>query len=183
MNCLSDRAAEQVRHRSIGVDGDVLTAVRLVLERQEGRLEEVGRGHVGILQSGTNVSRLGLGGLPALVPRSMSRSQSRLTLWALSSGGRGMRHAGGGDDAGHSAWTAGLFAVGYGLSIDINTISRCAVPFALFGPVDYGARLRRIAAPSFVAEVAAPIVYAAAAGFARAGVLALSMLYRHESTR
>ena len=71
-----------------------------------------------------------------------------------------------------------------------------AVPLALFGPDGYGARLGRIAAPSFVAEAAAPIVYAAAidrsgvwsglilaavaAGLAWVAVLMLSSLYQRE---
>ena len=94
-------------------------------------------------------------------------------------------------------WAAMLFAVGYGLSIGMNTIARGAVPLALFGPKGYGARLGKLAAPSFVAEAAAPIVYAAAIGqwgvwgglssaacaglLAWFGVLALTMLYRGES--
>lgn len=98
-----------------------------------------------------------------------------------------------------SAWTAGLFAIGYGLSIGMNMIARGAVPLALFGTVGQGARLDRNAAPSFVAEAAAPIIYAAAidgsgawggfnlaeaaAGLAWVDVLALSMIYRQEATR
>jgi hypothetical protein len=98
-----------------------------------------------------------------------------------------------------SAWTAGLFAIGYGLSIGMNTVARGAVPLALFGPEGYGARLGRLAAPSFVAEAAAPIIYAAAidrsgvwtglilaasaAGLAWVGIFALSSLYRSEARR
>jgi len=97
---------------------------------------------------------------------------------------------------GGSTLVAGLFAIGYGLSIGMNTIARGAVPLALFGPVGYGARLGRLAAPSFIAEAAAPIIYAAvisrsgvlggfglaagAAILAWIGVLALSMLYLRE---
>jgi MFS family permease len=57
-------------------------------------------------------------------------------------------------------WAAVLFAVLYGTSIGMNTIARGAVPLALFGPHGYGARLGRIAAPSFIAEALAPVVYA-----------------------
>lgn len=63
-----------------------------------------------------------------------------------------------------AGWAAALFAVLYGTSIGMNTIARGAVPLALFGPKGYGARLGRLAAPSFVAEALAPIAYAAAIG-------------------
>lgn len=93
---------------------------------------------------------------------------------------------------GHAVPTV-LFVLCYGVSIGMNTIARGAVPLALFGPKGYGARLGRIAAPSFIAEAMAPIIYAAvisrtgpwggvvlagsAAFVAWLGILALAMAY------
>ena len=69
---------------------------------------------------------------------------------------------------GGSSVAAVVFAVLYGVAIGMNTIARGAVPLALFGPVGYGARLGRMAAPAFLAEAAAPVAYAAMIGVAGA---------------
>lgn len=97
---------------------------------------------------------------------------------------------------GGTSLSAVVFAVGYGVAIGMNTIARGAVPLALFGPKGYGARLGRLAAPSFVAEAAAPIVYAGVIGrwgawtglwlaamatvLAWAGILVLAYLRRRD---
>jgi predicted MFS family arabinose efflux permease len=97
--------------------------------------------------------------------------------------------------SGHTI-AAVMFAILYGVSIGMNTIARGAVPLALFGPKGYGARLGRLAAPSFIAEATAPVIYAAVIGWygpwgglaiagaastlAWVGVLLLSIAYRRE---
>ena len=96
-----------------------------------------------------------------------------------------------------STLAALAFAGLYGVSIGMNTIARGAVPLALFGSSGFGARLGRLAAPSFVAEALAPIIYAfvisaygpwgglalaaGAAALAWVGVVILGRAHRREA--
>jgi MFS family permease len=81
---------------------------------------------------------------------------------------------------GLSAFSAAVFMLMFGAANGLITISRGAVPLALFGPVGYGALIGRIAGPSLVMQAIAPLVLAFmvervsdAAGLALAAVLAL----------
>jgi hypothetical protein len=53
-----------------------------------------------------------------------------------------------------------LFALAYGASNGILTISRGAVPLALFGPQGYATRMGRLARPNLVAGALAPMLAA-----------------------
>jgi len=53
-----------------------------------------------------------------------------------------------------------LFALAYGTSNGILTISRGAVPLALFGPQGYATRMGRLARPNLVAGALAPVLAA-----------------------
>jgi hypothetical protein len=64
---------------------------------------------------------------------------------------------------GVSAPTAAAFAVLFGLTNGLMTISRGTVPLALFGPSGYGGVIGRIAGPSLVLQAAAPLAIAFAA--------------------
>jgi hypothetical protein len=52
------------------------------------------------------------------------------------------------------------FAVLFGIANGLITITRGAVPLALFGPVGYGRLVGRIAGPSLVMQALAPVVLA-----------------------
>lgn len=56
-----------------------------------------------------------------------------------------------------------VFAVTYGISNGVMTIVRGTVPAELFGRVDYGSLLGRLAAPSHVARAVGPVALAALA--------------------
>jgi MFS family permease len=64
---------------------------------------------------------------------------------------------------GVSAQAAASFAILFGLTNGLMTISRGTVPLALFGPSGYGGVIGRIAGPSLVLQAAAPLVIAFAA--------------------
>jgi MFS family permease len=64
---------------------------------------------------------------------------------------------------GVSAPLAAAFAILFGITNGLLTISRGTVPLALFGPSGYGSVLGRIAGPSLVLQAAAPLVIAFAA--------------------
>ena len=64
---------------------------------------------------------------------------------------------------GASAAIAGVFAVLFGITNGLITISRGTVPLTLFGPSGYGSVIGRIAGPSLVLQAAAPLVIAFAA--------------------
>jgi MFS family permease len=64
---------------------------------------------------------------------------------------------------GFPAATAATFAVLFGITNGLLTISRGTVPLALFGPSGYGGVIGRIAGPSLVLQAAAPLVVAFAA--------------------
>jgi MFS family permease len=55
---------------------------------------------------------------------------------------------------------AATFAILFGITNGLLTISRGTVPLALFGPTGYGGVLGRIAGPSLVLQAAAPLVVA-----------------------
>ncbi len=55
---------------------------------------------------------------------------------------------------------AGAFALLYGAGNGISTITRGAVPVALFGPKGYGARVGRVMRPAFFASATAPMAFA-----------------------
>jgi MFS family permease len=55
---------------------------------------------------------------------------------------------------------AGAFALLYGAGNGISTITRGAVPVALFGAKGYGARVGRVLRPAFFASAAAPMAFA-----------------------
>lgn len=52
-----------------------------------------------------------------------------------------------------------VFAIGYGMSNGILTISRGTLPMFLFGQRGYAARLGRLAVPQLLAQAAAPTVF------------------------
>jgi MFS family permease len=56
--------------------------------------------------------------------------------------------------------TVGLFFLMYGIANGVFTISRGALPLALFGPVGYGHVMGRIALPFLVMQALSPIVLA-----------------------
>ncbi|MEX2128366.1 MAG: MFS transporter [Xanthobacteraceae bacterium] len=58
---------------------------------------------------------------------------------------------------------AATFAILFGITNGLLTISRGTVPLALFGPSGYGGVLGRIAGPSLVLQAAAPLIIAFAA--------------------
>lgn len=58
---------------------------------------------------------------------------------------------------------AATFAILFGITNGLLTISRGTVPLALFGPSGYGSVIGRIAGPSLVLQAAAPLVIAFAA--------------------
>ena len=58
---------------------------------------------------------------------------------------------------------AAAFAILFGVTNGLLTISRGTVPLALFGPSGYGGVIGRIAGPSLVLQAAAPLVIAFAA--------------------
>jgi MFS family permease len=62
--------------------------------------------------------------------------------------------------SGISIAAAGLFAILFGMSNGLLTLTRGSVPLALYGPHGYGAVVGRIAGPSLVAQAAAPFVVA-----------------------
>ncbi len=64
---------------------------------------------------------------------------------------------------GVSAQVAASFAILFGLTNGLMTISRGTVPLALFGPSGYGGVIGRIAGPSLILQAAAPLVIAFAA--------------------
>ena len=64
---------------------------------------------------------------------------------------------------GVSAPIAATFAILFGITNGLITISRGTVPLTLFGPSGYGGVIGRIAGPSLVLQAAAPLVIAFAA--------------------
>lgn len=63
-------------------------------------------------------------------------------------------------NGGQSIVLAGAFALLYGAGNGISTITRGAVPVALFGAKGYGARVGRVLRPAFFASAAAPMAFA-----------------------
>ena len=61
---------------------------------------------------------------------------------------------------GPSTATAVAFAIMFGAANGLITITRGALPLALFGPVGYGRTIGRIAGPALVVTSIAPVVVA-----------------------
>jgi len=59
-----------------------------------------------------------------------------------------------------SAWLAGAFVVGYGLSAGTMTIVRSVLPLGLFGPSRYARLVGRLALPQNTIFALSPVVYA-----------------------
>jgi MFS family permease len=76
---------------------------------------------------------------------------------------------------GVSALIAATFAILFGITNGLITISRGTVPLTLFGPSGYGGVIGRIAGPSLVLQAAAPLVIAFAAERA-SDVVALALI-------
>jgi MFS family permease len=62
--------------------------------------------------------------------------------------------------AGLSVAVAAAFAILFGAANGLMTITRGAVPLALFGPVGYGRTVGRIAGPALIMQAVAPVVLA-----------------------
>ena len=78
---------------------------------------------------------------------------------------------------GRSAFAALGFALFYGVTNGVLTITRGTIPLVLFDPRTYGAFVGRLLVPSFLLSAAAPVLYAAVLRrFGEAGELGLSIV-------
>jgi MFS family permease len=80
-------------------------------------------------------------------------------------------------NASSSIYLAGAFAFLYGAGNGIATITRGAVPVALFGPKGYGGRVGRTLRPAFFASAVAPMAFAWTIGqWGTSGTVVINLL-------